>query len=360
MSRLLLARFFELFLKGLYETLAGKVIDGILLVATLIYWLTSGRANEHLWENVLPWVAVCGVIVVWHTIRTGVTLTRQISTARPIQERELSVLQPSGRYATVIIEHTPPAHYRLTIIGISALICGCAIAATGLVWRRGTASAVPVVTRPPSVPDEEAFLVALEYRMLSVPNYGTGYWVLSQRRSGCVFSPVHLALFLRITNLQSHPAMLSSYSVISGHEEMPRLSLRTGRLFWLFPKGRLLTQIPGETVQFPITKADGSMMRASLEDADTAHALPIVRANSLDLLLGDRYLEPSQTVRGWIFVQRPSEGAVVDTAVKLTEITGHSHTYQVLKVNDSPTADILPREMTSDTSVDLSGCALGR
>jgi hypothetical protein len=219
--------------------------------------------------------------------------------------------------------------------------------------------------RPVAVNALNAFSVVVEYRMISTPGNGTGYWALSTGPKGCTVTHSNLVLFLRITNLQNHRAMISGYKVFSGDEEMIRLHAEREQILWMFPKnwrdslGR--SQLPGgRTIHFDYGTRGGqaSLLTYSIREAHASQALPIHEANFLDRLLVNTALDPNIPVRGWAFFQVPSDGAILDTALMLTDETGHSYTYPIKDIESDPNADILPRDMTTSPSIDVTSCTL--
>ena len=227
----------------------------------------------------------------------------------------------------------------------------------------------PVSTPPPVNPgkkggDNAAFAVSVEVMMISAGgDYGTGYWVGYLSSDGCTISPAHALMFIRITNLQPVAAMVTSYTVDAGKNRQPgltliRLNAMSASVFFVPTQGAQIGNGKGgRTIQIPTASKEFYMLNAPIKEADSKHAVPLEMA-TLDTLLGDRYLMPKQTVRGWALFEYPSPSVIPsDVWITLTDEVGHTYPYLSKVANGNPNADTLARTMKTKDMVDLSACS---
>jgi hypothetical protein len=93
------------------------------------------------------------------------------------------------------------------------------------------------------------------------------------------------------------------------------------------------------------------------EKPDTRHACAMDGA-FLDRELSDNYIAPKQTVRGWVFLQRPSPYAVpIQVNITLKDTSRKEFTYLVNGEKGDPNADILPRRLAERGLVNVSMCS---
>ena len=85
-----------------------------------------------------------------------------------------------------------------------------------------------------------SFAVQIETQLAGGPNYGAGYWLGSDVPGGCLLRPVQYLMFASITNLQPHKIIVASYKIEVNGKMLPRLDVRDGAVFYLFPKAKLL------------------------------------------------------------------------------------------------------------------------
>jgi hypothetical protein len=132
MRQPLLLRFTSIFLKSFLPSMKEKIIHGLLLVATLLFWIISGRVTEHLWENVAPWIWALSIILIYHALLSAVKLNREIDTEQRdgFIERESPIFSASGRRATWPVQPEPIPQYHLKIICLALLFCGPALLAS--------------------------------------------------------------------------------------------------------------------------------------------------------------------------------------------------------------------------------------
>jgi len=201
----------------------------------------------------------------------------------------------------------------------------------------------------------QAFSVTVEYRMHAGPGHATYFWLRTRSPNGCSLRPALLAMFVRITNLQSRPTRLRDFSIISGNDIMPRLRTDAGTLFLLFEKGKVLGPLPSRPAQFGY---GDHFVGFPLTNLELRYASPITKLQLLDTLLEGEELEPHKPVGGWVFLQRPSLGAFMDTAITLTDARGHSYTYLTAKPAGKEGDDVADHQMIADPTIDVSDCTL--
>jgi hypothetical protein len=175
-----------------------------------------------------------------------------------------------------------------------------------------------------------AFSVAIEYVIDSFGgrNHNTGHWVRLLSPQGCELQPTHLVLFLRITNMQSVPTMITAFSVESSGNRLWRVKTATDQVFILPPRGSFKGGNIEKIMQF--TQGSGQLLFVSFaaQDADIEHAIP-VELNTIDSQIGDKYLEPNRSIRGWTFFQYSSDWELpADVRVNITDQLGGKSSYQ--------------------------------
>lgn len=209
-------------------------------------------------------------------------------------------------------------------------------------------------------PESHGFSVVIEYVILSFEGreHNTGYWVGAQMPSGCELFPSHLVLFLRITNLDSVPNMITAYSVDANGAVLPRLKTAKNPVFALLPKDSYKGGNIEKTVQFTQGVGQASMVRFAANSADLQHAIPI-ELTTLDAQIGDKYLEANRSVRGWAFFHYPTEWLIpVKVHVNITDQLGRTFSVPVEIKNGDPNGDALPRTMHLFNPINLTGCKL--
>ena len=145
----LIARFVDAFVGGFFKTMKERLIDGGLVVLTLIFWLRSGKFSAHLWENVGPWIWLLCVVAVRHAYKAS----------RQLLDEVKSEEHRSGKRSLVLLEYGQPFElprsevpaYRLRIWALMLTVILFCAAMSYLVWR------VPAVAElsPPAVETKE-------------------------------------------------------------------------------------------------------------------------------------------------------------------------------------------------------------
>src|SRR4029077_4986785 len=103
--RLLIIRFLTLFVQEFWKALWAKVVDGAFVLAAILYAGRSGRLSASAWRGSMvdvafPFIGAMCAIALIHFVRTGVLLSRQISSenAASLPTRHVSrIFGPDGR-----------------------------------------------------------------------------------------------------------------------------------------------------------------------------------------------------------------------------------------------------------------------
>ncbi len=127
-------RFADAFLKGIGKTLAEAIVEVLLLFGTLLYWVWSKRFHEHFWENVTPWIWVIGFLIIKHSFQAAHILTREVATE--ISDREITILDPSGRPATKQVERRASRRLKIKAYGTACLVVFLVFLILFLGWRK--------------------------------------------------------------------------------------------------------------------------------------------------------------------------------------------------------------------------------
>lgn len=204
----------------------------------------------------------------------------------------------------------------------------------------------------------ESYLVVVETRFIGIPNRVTGFWSLVQDADGCSLYPATDVLFISITNLQSDRVLLSGYTVAVNGTPLTRLDLRHGDLVFMGNMGTMAQATCRRTVDFGSPAGVGSFLGFDHQKPDTEHACSL-EGNFLDRELSGNYIAPKQTVRGWVFLQRTTPGAIpVLAEITLKDSTGKEFLYSINAEKGDPNADILPRKLQGLGVANVSMCSL--
>jgi hypothetical protein len=359
----------EAFAKGIWGEIVDRTVEtGVLLAGILIILIRSGlswkRIMEGRWEAVLIGIWAVSALVVWHAFRSAYAVTQEIRAeehARRSNGPQVSrVLQASGRpvYLDPVVGYSHPG-FRL--FGIAACLAGLAIITSYVSWLK-----VPRITIASSyeslesVQPQNAFAVAVETRWFSLGSgNATHYWVMQQTSNGgCALLPVNAAFFIRITNLQKRETMITSYKVEipSQKLELIKLDMHISQLFALPVHGKSLRK--GGIQWSTEPGAIGGIKDIPIRDADPSRAAPIT-AEILDDELGEKYLSPDRTVRGWAFFQYPPSKMVIptDNLISIRDQIGNTFKYSIPEKAASSNEE-LPRDTTTGRPIDLSKCAV--
>jgi len=130
----------------------------------------------------------------------------------------------------------------------------------------------------------------------------------------------------------------------------PFMVLRTG----IIPRnsqGGGSFQIPA-----PSGNAGGGFFEVLFKDADFSAASQI-QAQLLDRQVGEHYIEPGATVRGWAFFEYNNIASMpVNLTMKISDDLGHTLSYRIPDEPGNPSGDTLQRMLNFGPAVDLSTC----
>lgn len=212
-------------------------------------------------------------------------------------------------------------------------------------------------------PLKQAFAVAVETKMM-VPSpskdiAGTGLWALNRIGTNCYLRSVDTAMFIRIKNLQSEKIMITAYNVYAMGGELPRIRMDMNEPFMVLKAGVIPRHFQG-VIPFqmpaPSGNAGGGFFEVPFKDSDFSGAAA-VQAQLLDRQLGEHYIEPSATVRGWAFFEY-NRGTFlpVGLTIKISDDLGHDFSYKIPDQPGNPSGDTLQRLLNLGPTVDLSSC----
>lgn len=111
-------------------------------------------------------------------------------------------------------------------------------------------------------------------------NSGSGLWIAHQSRIGrIVLSPIHRAIFIRLTNLQTLRSTIETYrvEVLNEHNvwiKLISITPQRGTVYW-----------------------GGDLSRARLIDTN----------QMLDVVIQDKIIIPKETIEGWAFFEIPED-----------------------------------------------------
>lgn len=208
----------------------------------------------------------------------------------------------------------------------------------------------------PKRENRPAFSVDIEHRMFTLPGpFDTSFWFGSFFREKCSLQPVQAALFLRITNLQSHKEMITAYSL----NPLIRLRPTQGRIFMIQKKGVLHpSQASGDVIDFGSPAGLGMLLEFPIKDTDPKVSMPMT-GMFLDNTLVEKYLEPYKPVRGWAFFRYPPGGAFpMNLTMTITDALQQSYSVPIPDHHGDPNGDNLPRTMVRGPTEDLSHCTI--
>jgi hypothetical protein len=208
----------------------------------------------------------------------------------------------------------------------------------------------------------EAFAVAVETRIWvpgpSKNSAGTGFWALNSGPNGCSLSSIDVALFIRIKNLQSRKVMITAYNVFALGGQLQRFRPRFSQLFLILGHGVIKphtgTSLP---LQLPVPSGNaGMMVQFPFEEADPGEASPLI-GDFLDTEIGEHYLEPGDSARGWAFFKYPTNGFVpASMRITVSDDLNHTFDYKIPDVQGNPSGDNLVRVLAYGATVNLSSC----
>jgi hypothetical protein len=215
-----------------------------------------------------------------------------------------------------------------------------------------TLARVPSGQKKPEPP----FATQVELAIVSFKgkDYNTGIWVAYQTPNGCTLYPTHLVLFIRITNMQSVPIMVTGYNLGDGRKNLIRVKIDTNPVFVL--SAPYAGKFSEHTLQF---YRGTTLVSNPAQDAERRHAL-LLGLNALDSQIGDKYVEPHRSVWGWAFFEYPGSGVSIPAGLRIfiTDQLGNTYSYPAPMPGGDPSGDATPRHLTVERVVNLSRCNL--
>jgi len=238
---------------------------------------------------------------------------------------------------------------------------------TYLLWARMKNGSLLVETQNLGYKDFEvevpSFAVAIETKMM-VPSpskdiAGTGLWTLSRVGSNCYLRSVDTAIFIRIKNIQPTKVMITAYNLYGIGGELYRIRMDMNDPFMILRAGVIPRNSQGGgsfQMPAPSGNAGGGFFAIPFKDSDFS-AAAIVQAQLLDRQLGEHYIEPGATVRGWAFFEyNPGTFLPVNLTMKISDDLGHDLSYRIPDEPGNPSGDTLQRLLNFGPTVDLSSC----
>jgi len=297
-----IARFVDAFIGGFFKTMKERVIDGLLLLGTLIYWFVTGKFWAHFWEMVLPWVWLLCAVIVWHSARAAVFLFRELRNEETDSRARHKSLILSQYGEPFELPKAEVKTYRTKIIGIVCaivVVCGFCSYAVWKVAYRSTSEAGPLQSEIP-------FSAAAEGGLFIEDSNPGMLWTLNTSLK--TIAPINALLNLRIVNNQSEASVVSELDVEANTTD--------GQ--WIKP-----AMIDGRTVQ---------IFMAPNADLKTA---TLIKAVTLDEILSNRAMSPKETVTGWILLVYPHGKEIYNGKYRfsIADTRGHRLNQQTADLN---------------------------
>jgi hypothetical protein len=106
----------------------------------------------------------------------------------------------------------------------------------------------------------------------------------------------------------------------------------------------------------PSGNAGGGLFEVPFKDPDFS-AAAMIQAQLLDRQIGERYIEPGATVRGWAFFEYNSLASMpLSLTMKINDDLGHTLSYRIPDEPGNPSGDTLQRTFSFGPAADLSSC----
>jgi len=190
---------------------------------------------------------------------------------------------------------------------------------------------------------------------------GTGIWVMGGVKGNCNLTSVDDAMFIRIKNLRSMKVMITAYNIYASGGELVRLKTNMLYPFVILGHGQLpKTDHPGIPIQFSHGSGNlgGSLVRFPRSDVDPSSASPLEN-NFLDYQVGEHYLGPEGTIRGWVFFRYPNNGTIPGSLkIQISDDLNGTYKMDMPIEYGNEAGDTLGRIMTLGPTVDLSSCSI--
>jgi hypothetical protein len=177
------------------------------------------------------------------------------------------------------------------------------------------------------------FEVTVEAGWLHPKSMDEDFWLIRGDKDGSIIaSPINGLLFIRFTNLGSAPIMIDSYSI----------EVLNGKQAWV----RLVTMKVhgGEVFNRGPTNDMKQACRSNIEQ------------DTFDYGIANKNMDPRHTVRGWVFVEAPSEAALEggnEARFNVTDVLGNQ-AVRSIKVLTEESQSMQPRLLHVGETKDLS------
>ena len=206
------------------------------------------------------------------------------------------------------------------------------------------------------------FAVTLELGMGAPDNgYVSRYWFMYSSLHGCTISPIDVLLFMRITNLKPTKTMITGYSVdFKNNDKWVRLvtmDTRAGNILFIGTEdGTGSAPVIGRTVNIP-TSREKLLLTNALPNKSRYNRAALMKTQSLDSQLGDKYLLPNDSARGWAIFCSDIPVNLVDLRINIVDEFGKTFNILYNNAKDKGSdSDIMPHLMTVAQVVDVSKC----
>lgn len=183
-----------------------------------------------------------------------------------------------------------------------------------------------------AISSEPDFEVAVEAGWLHPKSMDENYWLIYGDKKGSIIaSPINGLLYIRFTNLADAAIMIDAYSieVLNSKQEWVRLVTIDAHSGEVYNRG---------------PTNDLTQARRSNIEQDT-----------FDYAIANKNIEPSHTVRGWIFVEAPEAGLEggQEARFNVTDTLGNK-TVRPIKVLTEESQSMQPRLLHVGETKDLS------
>jgi hypothetical protein len=202
--------------------------------------------------------------------------------------------------------------------------------------------------------------VKTEFEMTSfgIANKFTSFLVGYKDASGYALFPVTDLLFVRITNLLPVRTMVERLQIsLDNCRADERLDMITGgQVFTTTQRDYPGSPAVGRTVLFKDNGTGRAIVMSDLKRVDLSRSARIDMP-LLDQVLSQHYLDPAESVGGWIFFNSRCMGGVKNFTVE--DVAGRSFTYRDNGRNEMKSGDVTANKVIKIAeAVDLSGSSI--
>ena len=179
---------------------------------------------------------------------------------------------------------------------------------------------------------ERDFEVALEAGWLHPKSMDESFWLVHGDKKGLtIASPINGLLYIRFTNVGDAPIMIDSYSI----------EVLNGKQEWI----RLVT----------IDAHSGEVYNRGPTDDMKRACRSNIEQDTFDYAIANNNIEPSHTVRGWVFVETPEAGlgGGKEARFNVTDTLGNK-AVRPIKVLTEESQSMQPRLLHIGETKDLS------